>query len=389
MTTARVGDRSGALPAQRGQILLMTLLILGIGFGAAIYALIRPASLALDAERTTSAALAQARDALIGHAARDATRPGRLPCPDIDNNGSAQLYAGTYCPSELGRLPWRTLGLPDPRDGSGERLWYAVSRAYSRNPAGAPPLNTDTPGPLTVTGTAPAADVVAVVFAPGTIVGNQLRNAAGLNLAQNYLEGGNDVAGATSFATAAASASFNDRLLPVTRDALLAAVEMRVAREARLVLRAFFNANGYFPFANAYGDGTYRCTAGALSGRIPQFFTNACKVTAADPDWSGATWPAWFFSENWHHALFYAVSPRCAQPSMPACTGAGTLLRVEGMAAPNDNLQALIITPGRALGSQVRPCATVSDCLEDAENTNGDLVYARAGVNDRVMVVSP
>jgi hypothetical protein len=29
----------------------------------------------------------------------------------------------------LGRLPWKTLGLPDLRDGDGERLWYAVSSA--------------------------------------------------------------------------------------------------------------------------------------------------------------------------------------------------------------------------------------------------------------------
>jgi hypothetical protein len=389
----RVSVRHGAAGAQRGQTLLLILLLLGIGFGAGIYAMISPVSHALQAERATSAALAQARDALIGHAARDATRPGRLPCPDTDNNGSAQLYAGSYCPSELGRLPWRTLGLADPRDGSGERLWYAVSRPYSRNPAGALPLNTDTPGPLTVTGTAPTGDLVAIVFAPGPVVGAQSRGAAGQNLAQNYLEGGNEIAGATSFTTAAASAGFNDRLLPVTRDALLAAVETRVAREARLVLRAFFSVNGYFPFANAYNDGTYRCTPGALSGRVPQYFSSDCKASATDPDWRGVTWPAWFFSENWHHTLFYAVSSRCAQPSMPGCAGGGNLLRVDGMAAPNDNLQALIITPGRALGSQARPCATVSDCLEGTENTNGDFVYARdgagAGVNDRVVVVAP
>jgi hypothetical protein len=68
-------------------------------------------------------------------------------------------------------------------------------------------------------------------------------------------------------------------------------------------------------------------------------------------------------------------------------------MRIDGMAAPNNNVQALIITPGRALGSQVRPCATVSDCLEGAENTNGDFIYARSGVtasiNDRLVVVAP
>ncbi len=30
----------------------------------------------------------------------------------------------------LGRLPWKTLGLPDLRDAFGERLWYAVSSKH-------------------------------------------------------------------------------------------------------------------------------------------------------------------------------------------------------------------------------------------------------------------
>ena len=126
----RTRARCSVRAAQNGQALLALLVILGIGFGALFYTLISPASLALETEKTTSEALAQAREALIGYAASDDNRPASLPCPDTDNNGSAQLYAGSYCPSEIGRLPWRTLGLPDLRDGSGERLWYAVSREF-------------------------------------------------------------------------------------------------------------------------------------------------------------------------------------------------------------------------------------------------------------------
>jgi hypothetical protein len=369
------------------------LLVLGIGLGGVAYALLSPHSPELEAQSRTSTALALARDALLGYAARDPNRPGQLPCPDTDNNGSAQLYAGSYCPNEVGHLPWRTLGLPDPRDGSGERLWYAVARAHSRNPASAPPLNADTPGVLAVVGSAPATDVVAIVFAPGTVVGNQRRDAANQNLAHQYLEGGNETAGTTTFVTAPAGATFNDRLLAVTRDALVAVVEMRVAREARAVLRAFFTAHGYLPFANAYADGTYRCTSGYHAGRIPRFFASECKLSATDPDWSGVTWPTWFFSNDWHRSLFYAVASRCTQPSLPGCGASGSLLAVTDLAAPNDNLQALLILPGRGLGTQSRPCLAVIDCLEDAENADGDFVYARgsvsAGRNDRLMVVSP
>ena len=385
--------RHRARAAQCGQALLAILVILGIGFGALIYTLVSPASLALEAQRATSEALAQAHAALIGYAAADDNRPGSLPCPDADNNGSAQLYAGSYCPSEIGRLPWRTLGLPDIRDGSGERLWYAVSRDFSRNPTGAPALNTDTPGQLAVTGSAPASSVIAVVFAPGPVLAAQARDAAGQNLAQNYLEGGNETAGTTSFVSAPASATFNDRLLPLTRDALLQALEMRVAREARAVLRAFFTANGYFPFANAYGDGTHGCTPNQYSGRIPRYFADACKIAPTDPDWGGVTWPAWFFANDWHLVAFYAVASRCVSPTVPGCAAAGSLMTVTGIPAPNDDLQALVIVPGRALGAQVRPCAAVADCLEDAENRNGDFVYAKAGVsataNDRLVAVAP
>jgi len=393
MTLLPTRARRGAPTSQRGQTLLAILVVFAMGFGAMIYTLIRPAALSLEIDRNTVAALAQAREALIGHAAGDDNRPGSLPCPDTDNNGSAQLYSGSYCPSEIGRLPWRTLGLPDLRDGSGERLWYAVSRNYSRNPSGAPALNTDVPGQLTIAGSAPAASVIAIVFAPGAVVANQVRNGPNQSLAQNYLEGGNEVAGATTFVTGAVTAGFNDRLLAITHDSLFQAVEMRVAREARAVMLAFFGANGYFPYANAYSDGSYRCAVNQLSGRIPRYFADDCKLALTDPDWNGVTWPAWFFANNWHHVVFYAVAWPCAQPPAPGCSGSGSLMTVNGVAAPNTTFRALIVMPGRALGAQARPCMAVTDCLEDIENTNGDSVYFKSAVsssaNDRLVVVAP
>lgn len=387
---ARPG-RSG--PAQQGQTLLALLVILGIGAGALVYAMAGPASLSLERDKATTAAMARARDALIGYAAKDSNRPGSLPCPDTNNDGSANLYVGSECPSYIGRLPWRTLGLPDPRDGSGERLWYAVSRNYARNPWGASPLNTDTAGQLTVTGTAPANDVIAVVFAPGAVVGSQVRDTAGQNTVANYLEGGNEASGTSTFTTGAASDGFNDKLLAITRDALSSVVEMRVAREARAVLLAFYGANGFYPFANAYGDGSYRCTEDQLSGRIPRFFADFCKAGPADPDWKGVTWPDWFFDNNWHQVVFYAVASKCTKPLSPACSASGGLLTVSSMPPPNSDIQSLLIMPGRALAGQARPCGAVADCLEDPENTDADSVYVKSAVtstaNDRLLVVAP
>ncbi len=378
---------------QHGQALLAALAILAIGIGALIYGLAGPTAATLDNDRKTSAAVAQAKEALIGYAASDSNRPGSLPCPDIDNNGSAQLFAGSDCPSYIGRLPWRTLGLPDPRDGTGERLWYAVSRDFARNPSGAPALNSNAAGQLTITGAAPLNNVIAIVFAPGAVVGSQVRDAANQNSAANYLEGGNEASGTTTFTTGPASGSFNDKLLAITGEALFTVVETRIAREARAVLQSFYGANGFYPFANAYNDGTYRCTEDRSTDRIPRFFTDKCKADPGDPDWKGVTWPDWFFDNNWHEVVFYAVASKCTKPSSPACSASGGLLTISGMPPPNSNIQVLLITPGRALPGQSRPCAAVTDCLEDPENTNGDSVFVKsaitATVNDRLVVVAP
>ena len=94
---------------------------------------------AAQRERTTERALALAREALLAYAAErpidTAVGPGYLPCPDTDDDGWAESTCGSLSghlgqEDRLGRLPWKTLGLPDLRDGHGERLWYAVSSKY-------------------------------------------------------------------------------------------------------------------------------------------------------------------------------------------------------------------------------------------------------------------
>ena len=54
---------------------------------------------AVKADAKTRAALDYARQALIGRAIGDANRPGSLPCPDLDDDGSAELFVGSACPS--------------------------------------------------------------------------------------------------------------------------------------------------------------------------------------------------------------------------------------------------------------------------------------------------
>lgn len=128
-----------AIPRQCGAALLLMLLAIALALVSVGALALTSASAAAGRERATSRALAQARDALVAYAADrpiDArVGPGYLPCPDLDDDGWAESTCGSLSghlgqAERLGRLPWKTLGLPDLRDGDGERLWYAVSSRH-------------------------------------------------------------------------------------------------------------------------------------------------------------------------------------------------------------------------------------------------------------------
>jgi len=383
---------------QRGFALMLMLVVIVTALGAVLFGLLRPSTAASYAvDRVTLAALAQARDALIGSAATDDNHPGSLPCPDLDNDGQLQSAGETFgnCASLIGRLPWRTLGLPDLRDSSGERLWYVLSSNFRDNAASSP-LNSDTAGQLTITGTNPAANVIAIVFAPGPALTGQARDAASQNNVTNYLEGEN-ANGDTVYTVGAATNSFNDTLVAITSDMLFPAVESRVAREIRANLATYFTANSYYPNASNYGDATFSCVNGVTRGRLPKpgvggdyAISSGCTAPAV-ADWGAAQPPVWFTVNNWHLLTYYAVAPACTVAN-PNCGGAG-YLTVTNLPSPNNDKRALVIVAGRALTGQFRPCASVSDCLDGAENTNGDDVYIKNPVsptfNDKITVVAP
>lgn len=191
---------------QRGAALMVILLIVGVL--ATMFAIRVFNGSAIGRDKVTASALAQAKDALIGSAVmyRD-TRPnevsGHLLLPDMGStrNSSAGegVSGGNFTGngsnvSALGRLPWRTLGLPTLRDGQGECLWLLVSGSY-QDAMKSRFLNWDTLGqidPFTSNGT-PAGTVssvgtsehqrpIAVVFAPGAVLAGQARGAIGADV---------------------------------------------------------------------------------------------------------------------------------------------------------------------------------------------------------------
>ncbi len=210
--------------------------------------------------------LIAAKQALIAWASDpQATQPGALPCPDTDDDG----YQESTCDAtsqQIGRLPWRTINAPDLRDGSGERLWYAVSGNF-RKKSGTTVINSDTQGQITISGPATASNVIAVVIAPGLAVQNQVRDSIHANDPSSYLEGANAVTDDYNFETRTApndrdastgSLVFNDQVLPITSADLFAMVEpvvaSRIESDVKPYIAAYFTQWNAFPFPSSFDN---------------------------------------------------------------------------------------------------------------------------------------
>ncbi|MGH6690514.1 MAG: hypothetical protein ACREF4_07535 [Gammaproteobacteria bacterium] len=273
-----IGNRGRATQAGMAAVLLLVIVVMG-----SLYALlsgVNTATAELQQKRddVTTVALKQAKEALIAWSAISASQgPGHLPCPDRDNDGDSEGAACGTPATRIGRLPWRTLGLPDLRDASGERLWYVVSGNFVNQVGN--PVNSDTQGQLNVVGVAPANNVIAIVFAPGPGVGGQNRsgpvappatsvcNPATDNncRVQNYLEGENGDAANDLFVAArrceqtdCPGGAFNDQFVTITHQELFDAVENVVARrletEIAPEIQAYVAAWGIHPFAAPFDD---------------------------------------------------------------------------------------------------------------------------------------
>ncbi len=321
---------------QHGQALLILLAILTIAISAAIYGLAGPSGRAVERDKITAAALAQAKAALIGYAVgvsnfAGGERPGDLPCPDTNDSGAPGTPNCSTQALRIGRLPWKTLGLDDLRDGDGERLWYAVSDNFKNNartacasPGAAGCLNSDARGTITVRNSAGTvihnganpnaytpSGVIAVIFAPGAILQRQgagspqdrsctggsctaagvctsspLTNTPKCN-AINYLDVLSSVDDNASFTDGSSSDGFingiirdasgniivNDRLLTITYDDLMPLLEKRVAKEAFNCLTTYAATaqnNGRYPWAVPTGNyPSFADQTDTRFGRIP------------------------------------------------------------------------------------------------------------------------
>ncbi|MDQ5942905.1 MAG: hypothetical protein QG572_1721, partial [Pseudomonadota bacterium] len=201
---------------QQGAALLLLALILLIGGMTFFFSRVGD-NPSVGRDKISQDALEQARQALIGYATtyRD-THPGEmfgyLPCPDTNNDGAAEAACGNAGEVVVGRLPYKTLGMPPLLDANGECLWYAVGN-FKNNPKNSTlaipeAMNWDTPGHFIVRdldnkdlATPLQADggAAAIVFSPGAPLAGQARPASiagnpcsgdATNSVASYLDGG-------------------------------------------------------------------------------------------------------------------------------------------------------------------------------------------------------
>lgn len=396
---------------QRGAALLILMLILLISGSSVLFSLISGNNARFDREKKTLVVLEEAKVALLSYAASvnlshagcDAScrRPGDLPCPDTNNDGTAETSCGNATGStgqsaRLGRLPWKTLGLDDLRDGDGNRLWYAVSNRFKQN-ARAFPLNSDTLGSLSIRDgsgnllhdSTASSGAVAVVISAGTAITRQdtvvqsrisanennsihfLDNALGEDNA-DFVDGGINGFIKGEMHDADGTTILNDQLIVVSHSEIMNAIEPIVSVEVKNAVSSYKLAHAVYPSPASFSDVSCLGLAAIGTGLcLPNTAINGGRVPVNPvPDWNptsiliGTSNNNWFQQNGWREHVYYAN---------------GTLTLNGAVTAGTKEL--IIIASSSAIGPQVRALSTdkvlESNYLELENITPLDTTYLR------------
>jgi hypothetical protein len=383
--------RASPLSKSNGFVLIFVVLaMLGI-LGIVFITDLATGNRKISRGENTTLALAKAKEALLAYAITrdDPGRPGEFPCPTTVAPTSATYgtSAAGCATVRIGRLPWKTLGIPEIFDSDGEPLWYAVSTNF--RPAVAK-INSDTLGSLTiydVGGTSILkSQIVAIVFSAGAPVSNQARTTAvsfcattatsiaGNICAANYLEsssGRNNATSAGPYIADRVSATFNDQIAYITTADFMPKIEDRIAVILTRTLNDYYVTNSYYPYAAKYADYTFpnglNCVNSTYSGRLPLYI--AASPHSGLPCTGLADWqpvgnpnglPAWFTGNEWNSAVHYVIGKAFEKGGTKSCVVAGDCLTV----GSDNAVQAAFILPGIATPTQSRPSSISTNYLE-------------------------
>lgn len=334
----------------------------------------------------TAMALEMAKQGLVAYAATAST-PGQLPCPEDSAfvGTSSEGQAAASCSNTkvtVGRLPWRTLGLGDLRDGNGDRLWYVLGPGFR-----SAPINSNALPGLTVDGSS----AVALAISPGPATPQQQRLAASISQVMqvgDYLDGINGALGSNY------TRAENDLISMISLRELMQAVERRVLSEVSRGLWDYYCGVGNwqpgggctttsggqrrFPLPAAVSDtgclGTASITAS--SGKCPSGVTPVLGRIPANPspNWTavdvlsllrGTTGSGsdWFQKNGWRELIFYRVAGPCVSQ---ACSGSGDWLElVTATGRHQTALKLMLLSAGPIQGSQQRSTTSFKTNLKN------------------------
>ncbi len=318
---------------QKGATLILVTFIIALAATVYVLKAYDPAQLRLEQDKNTYLALNKAKEALIAWSVGHQYTPGQMPWPDrhldpaiydgssdcvttafqysyllgqlpsipdtnpcLDPNTGLNIYAGLSTYSGIGQ---------EFRDGQGNRLWYAISRnlvrdhAASNNPIINPSIVRMPTYPwlrvLNRNGSLISNQVAAVIISPGAAINGQNRSGAAdasqfldrfqigavvfdnrsyTKPDEDFIVGDDNRNVSTTDPTFVKPYSFNDRLVYITIDELMAALEKRVGEEVKSNLKAYAKTHaGNYPFAAAIGGvgstRKYRCVNNNLLGSLP------------------------------------------------------------------------------------------------------------------------
>jgi hypothetical protein len=325
---------------QKGAALILMAFILGLAVTAYLLYASNPEKLRAEQDKKTYQSLNEAKQALIAWAVSHQYTPGQMPWPDrhldpLIYDGSSDCVAAIFQPSYLlGQLPSQPDTSPclDPntglnvylglstysglgqefRDAQGNRLWYAVSRNLVRdhatltNPIINPNIvNASTYQWLQVldrNGNLVSDRVAAVIIAPGDALEghNQFLDSLQIGASvfnnrgyatddEDFIIGDDSRNVSANDPTFVKPYNFNDKLVYITIDELMAALGKRVGEEVRARLARYAKLNGNYPFAARMGGvgaastRTYRCSTGNIIGALPvDNPADTCTYSATD-----------------------------------------------------------------------------------------------------------
>lgn len=187
--------------------------------------------------------------------------PGRLICPDVDNDGLAESNVADCTDNVRGRLPetftysGNIVTLSNEFADIDQQFWYVVSANFKEITSG--DVNHTTAGTLSIDG---EGGYVAVIIAPGDELLNQDRGSS-QTTASNYLEQDN-LAG-TSFINSypANPDAFNDQVIGIKAselkldeirfDEIVNMPDASIYEPVRVELYDYYLSNGFLPASPA------------------------------------------------------------------------------------------------------------------------------------------